>query len=48
MAMDFVAHNRTNVRFEKIVGTKNESLTNLQREFIGGSGGYGAGEFSES
>jgi hypothetical protein len=41
------AHKRTNVRFQKIVGTKLESLTQISGEYFCASGGYEADVFSK-
>jgi hypothetical protein len=46
MATPELARNRTNVRFEKIVGTKLESSAHSRREFIDGSDGYDARKFA--
>jgi hypothetical protein len=47
MALQTTLHNRTNVRFEKIVGTKLESLPQIFGEYFCASGGYEGNDFSE-
>jgi hypothetical protein len=46
MATQIASRNRTNVRFQKRVGTKLESLAQISGEYFCASGAYEEGDFS--